>query len=232
MPYHSSKNFHRAEQEALDKIEEIYWIDNKKFYDHDYDYWRYYDYYEHFQCHDCASYCPCKEYNWNKSFDTEWVKKIGMEGGIARCVCCFDFDCPYSRCRCELCYFYRRRSLRNIVDSCFSAQQILDMDAPSDPRVFIKKELHQIIRSQEPLEPMKINIKYIKCSTIDKCWNILREELLEYHKQKEMRETLEMLTKYGLTLEEHEKLKQKRRLHKELLRKITVGGGPTKKIDG
>lgn len=204
MPYHSGKNFHRAQQEELEKVEEKYWDNPLKNYDHEYERYRY---------HDCVTYCPCKEYKWSRAFNTSWVEFIGLRKSTEDCFCCNKTDCPYRGCPCDLCYMYKKlQYTRNVVKEFFPAQQILDMDAPSDPRVFNKKELYQIALSLEYLEPVDINFKFIKRTTIDKCWKILQGELKEYHQQKEKREKIEILSKYGLTLEEHEKAKEKRRL--------------------
>jgi hypothetical protein len=227
MPYHSSKNFHRAQQEELDKVEDKYWENPHKNFEH------HIHIYDRYSYSDCDWYCPCKEYKWSRAFNTSWVEFIGLRKSTEDCFCCNKTDCPYRGCACDLCYMYKKlQYTRNVVKEFFPTQQILDMDAPSDPRVFNKKELYQIALSSEHLEPVDINFTFIKRTTIDKCWKILQEELKEYHQQKEKRELVEMLAKYGLTLEEHQKLKQKRRLHKELLRKVIGGKPQPKKIDG
>ncbi len=238
MPYHSSKNFHRAQQQELDKLEETYWTEFENYgtlrfnshipwYCHAND-TRYHS--------ECPSDCQCRDYSWDRAFSAKWVKRVGKKSDV-QCLCCFKEDCRYRGCSCDLCYdLIKLKWKHDVVEKYFSTDEILAVDAPSDPRVFVPKVDYKNILSgkyqTEGVDVPKINIYRVKLSTIEVFWKILQEELLKQHQQKELEERVALLAKYGLTLEDHEKAKEERRLYKEEMRKSIGGNSPSEKIDG
>ncbi len=102
MPYHSSKNFYKAEQELSDALEKE----------------------DYTKLHElCSSFC---EYS-DSAFNTECVETI-RGGSIQiplRCSCCFDLDCKFVGCNCNYCYELNRWNSKAILEKYFTAEQIL-----------------------------------------------------------------------------------------------------------
>ncbi len=150
MPYHSSKNYYRAEQEEDNDIfTEKEWKEIEEGYNRSYEtfHWKYRnrpwdDIDSHIKEY---SYCPwndcvCKKrtslyYNrWLAAFDTFWVGAVRrkamfklLQKGNAICVCCQTSACPHAGCRCEACYDYEQnKNLKELIKENFTPQEILE----------------------------------------------------------------------------------------------------------
>lgn len=211
MPFHSSTNFYKAEQEEFDRHRRERWVSfpykrrHYLYYDDDYYKDKYYQ-----PSYDCM--CSIGEVCRNCINEKE-----------PSCACCYrlKIDCKYS-CKdssCEICYDYTTtRDRIELIQDSFESDEILETIQTHLKEIYcwcynrienaIKRD--RIIRhlrtrrsSSDVFIPDIYTPNYISPCVVRILDNQLGKEVHRLHQQRDLNERLALLEKYGLTLDDY-----------------------------
>lgn len=241
MPYHSTKNIHRADHEI--RQEQLDWEMNDQDYASEIFTWIQIPYYTKGSGFTDTIYYNIKHrvdpFNHYWSIEKQRQEEDKKNNKYSCPKCRYkECLCSFGGCTCYLCYEISRANRcythESLVQKYFSAQEINDannqiitehtkkkrsfcacISKKGTTSVFLKQERVKHLLSEkegiQTYEPLEVNMKLVSDCTIKHLFNILKEEAKKEHDQNELNEKVAILAKYGMTLEDHEEAKRKRR---------------------